>query len=93
MSDQGRKKTRRSSHMQRTKNMSNHSIDPHSLTFQLAQIKTELSGLKETTDRIEKKMDAQDTRLRAVEGKSAVAGTIAGGMMSIVVSMIIAKFQ
>ena len=93
MSDQGRKKIRRSGNMQRNKIMNHHSIDPNSISYQLGLIRSELSAVKESTDRIEKKVDAQDARLRSVEGKSAVAGTIAGGMMSVVVSMIIAKFQ
>ena len=52
-----------------------------------------LKGLHATTGRIEGKLDGMDERLRGVETRSAVHGSIAGAIMSTAVAIISAKIK
>lgn len=52
-----------------------------------------LKGLNATSARIEAKLDTMDERLRSVEVRSAINGTVAGGVMSVAVAIISAKLK
>lgn len=52
-----------------------------------------LKGLNATTSRIEGKLDGMDERLRGVETRSAVHGSVAGGVISVAVALISAKLK
>lgn len=59
----------------------------------LGEIKGELTGIKGGLARQDEKLDAIDNRLRGVEIKAAVSGSVAGGIMAVGVSLITASIQ
>lgn len=59
----------------------------------LARIETTQQHTLDVLGRMDGKLDIVDDRLRSVEARSAVYGTVAGGVMSVAVALISAKLR
>jgi hypothetical protein len=70
---------------------------PNNTDYELGRLAEAVEGLKKSVnsgfDRLEKKVDGMDGRLRHVEQKSAVYGSVAGGVVGVTVSLITASIK
>lgn len=73
------------------------SADLNDIRERLARVETLQTALGDTVkcgfDKLDKKLDGFDERIRSQEAKSAAYGTVAGGVVSLGIAYITAKLK